>query len=452
MRRIVLSFISIAAFATESAPVPPSEHLDLAAAEAIALRQSPVVNIARLKALAAQQVVRQVRSVFFPQITAEFSGVATGDDIADYMGWNRITNKDTRIGATGGLNNPTVLTREANGILFSQLVTDFGRSWDLTAASKNIALSEAQRSLVARAKVLLLVDQCYFRMLQAQAVLRVADETVMARQLLADQVAALAQSKLKSDLDASFARVSLDEAKLLQLEAHNRVDAASADLALALGYKGPRRFSLAPVPQFAAPTGTLAQFISQALVQRPEAIAAHHEVEAASRLAQAERAAHFPRITIQGAAGRTTTGDPRVLGDYAAAGINVEMPLFTGFRLSARAEEMSLQSQAAEQSLRDVEDIIAKDVQVALLNTTNSLDKIQVTASLLQNAEHAYDLAEAKYKSGVTSIVELSQAQVAKLQAQLNHTTTRYEYQMNRLALDFQVASPSRFVIPPTTP
>jgi len=463
MKRFLVLLFGSACCAVAASPKPkppatppqerrpaPVEQLDLANAEAIALRQSPTVYAAQYKALAAKQVVREVRSAFYPQITAEFSAVATGDDIARRLGWNTFTNQDTRIGASGGLNNPTILSRQSNGILFSQLLTDFGRTWNLTAASKSMALSEAQKSMLARAKVMLLVDRAYFEAQQAQAVLRVADETVMSRQLLADQVGALAKSELKSELDASLARVSLDEAKLLRLEAQNRVDAAFADLSNALGYREPRRFALVPMPQFAPPKGNLAEYIAQALAMRPEALALRHERDAARKMASAERAAHFPKISLMGAAGRTTAGDPRVEGDYAAAGINVEVPVFTGFRLSARAQEAALQAQTAEQTLREIEDLIAKDVEVALLSTTNASDKIVVTASLLANAEQAYDLAEAKYKIGITSIVELSQAQLAKLQAQINHTTATYEYQIDRLVLDFQSGAP-KFLQPAET-
>jgi outer membrane protein len=446
MKRFLALFCGVAscAFAAAPAPKPPAgtpqgkaapvEQLDLAKAEAIALHQSPTIYVAQFKALAAKQVVREVRSAFFPQITAEFTGVITGTP-----------DGDQRLGATGGLSNPTILNRESNGLLLSQLVTDFGRTWNLTAASKNLALSEAQRSALTRAKVLLFVDQSYFQAQQAQALLRVADETVMARQLLADQVGALAKAQLKSELDVSFARVSLDEAKLLKLGAQNRVDAAFADLSNALGYRGPHRFALVPVPQFAPPKGNLAEFITQALALRPEVRSLRHEREAAGQMVAAERAAHFPKVSLIGAAGRTPVGEASstpVVGDYAAAGINVELPVFTGFLLSARTREASLRAGAAEQSLHEIEDLIAKDVEVALLNTTTASDKITVTASLLANAEQAYDLAEAKYNIGTTSIIEFSQAQLAKLQAQINHTTATYEYQIDRLVLDFQVGAP----------
>jgi outer membrane protein len=413
---------------------PPTVlQIDLVQAEAIALHQSPTVSEAQFKSLAANQVVREVRSAFFPQITAEFTGVVTDHSSVQ------------RLGATGGLANPTILDRESNGVLLSQLITDFGRTWNLTAAQKNLALSEAQRSALARARALLLVDQCYFQVQQAQALLRVADETIMERQLLADQIEALARSQLKSELDGSFARVNLDQARLIRLEASNRVEAAFAELSNALGYREHHRFALLPVPQFEGPKGNLAECINQALSQRPEALALRNERDAALQLVAANHAAHLPKVSLIGAAGRTPYGETSstpVEGNYAMAGVIVEVPIFTGYNLSARDQESALRAKASAQSLREVEDLIAKDVEVALLNTTTATDKLSVTANLLANAQQAYDLADSKYKIGITSIVELSQAQLAKLQAQIDHTTAAYEYQIDRLILEFQIGSP----------
>ena len=81
-----------------------------------------------------------------------------------------------------------------------------------------------------RASVLLQVDRAYFDALRAQAILRVAEQTIAARQLVVDQVTALASAGLKSALDLSFARVNLSEAQLLLLQAQNGVQASYASL------------------------------------------------------------------------------------------------------------------------------------------------------------------------------------------------------------------------------
>jgi outer membrane protein len=79
------------------------------------------------------------------------------------------------------------------------------------------------------------VDRAYYELLRAQAVLRVAQETVKERQLVADQVHALAKNQMKSSLDVSFAEVNLAQVKLLVVQAQNQLDAASADLSQAMG-------------------------------------------------------------------------------------------------------------------------------------------------------------------------------------------------------------------------
>ena len=70
--------------------------------------------------------------------------------------------------------------------------------------------------------MLLAVDRAFFDALRAQAVAAVAQQTVAARQVVVDQVSALASTGLKSTLDLSFAQVSLSEARLLLVQARQR--------------------------------------------------------------------------------------------------------------------------------------------------------------------------------------------------------------------------------------
>ena len=84
-----------------------------------------------------------------------------------------------------------------------------------------------------------------FGVLEAQAYVNVAEETVRARDTLANQVTALANAQLKSQVDVSFAEVNLSEAKLLLIRSQDAVDQAYADLARALGQDQSVRYQLA---------------------------------------------------------------------------------------------------------------------------------------------------------------------------------------------------------------
>jgi outer membrane protein len=87
--------------------------------------------------------------------------------------------------------------------------------------------------------VLLQVNRSYFEVLHAQAVVKVAAETVGARQLLGDQVTELAKNNLRSQLDVSFADANVSGAKLLLLRAQDSVQQALAELGRAMGSDQP---------------------------------------------------------------------------------------------------------------------------------------------------------------------------------------------------------------------
>jgi outer membrane protein len=130
----------------------PPKNLSLKEAESIALRQAPVLGSAYFNALAANDVVKEVRSQFFPQIEGDVTAVGTSNAIRNAFGGTNHTVPPIRVGASGALNNPTILSRESQGFNISQLIFDFGRTANLTAAARLDALSQAQKTDLIRAQ------------------------------------------------------------------------------------------------------------------------------------------------------------------------------------------------------------------------------------------------------------------------------------------------------------
>jgi outer membrane protein len=438
---LILLCLSTCTFAADPIQEPVPEKLDLSAAETMALRYAPQISQAYFNAQASQEVIRETRSGLFPQITGIVSAVGTGPGIVNAFGGHDSTTAVTRVAANGGLNNPSVYNRESNGLLITQLITDFGRTSNLISAARYQALSQEQKTRLARAQVLLLVDEAYFKALGAQALLRVANQTVAARQLTVDQVTQLTKGQLKSDLDLSFAKVDLENAKLLVLQSQNAVDEGFADLSAALGYRDEHHFTLSEEAKPDFPPENIETLIGQALEYRPEIVALRAELEGDKKFTAAERAARYPTVTLQGAIGRTPTGDAAVEGNYEAAGINVEVPIFTGGLLTARYEEAADRARAAAKAVQDAEDGVVRDVRNSWLDALTVAKKIQATKELLASANEEMDLASSRYKLGVTSIIELSQAQLAQTQAEIGYESAKYEYQIDCARLEFQIGA-----------
>jgi hypothetical protein len=222
----------------------PPKKLSLKEAESIALRNAPVVGSAYFNAQAAKDVVKEVRSQFFPQVEGVIEAVGTYNAIRNEFAGTNHTAPQIRIGASGALNNSLILSRESQGFNISQLVFDFGRTANLAAAAQFDALSQAQKAQLVRAQVVYRVDRAYLNVLKAKALLSVAQQTVADRQVILDEITALAQNKLKSDLDLTMAEANLEQAQQLVHQTGNTVGVAFAELSAALGYKTEYRFEL----------------------------------------------------------------------------------------------------------------------------------------------------------------------------------------------------------------
>ena len=400
-------------------------HLTLKEAQDLALRQNPRISVASLTALADEQATREARAAFYPTIVA--NATAAGADSAD-----------TRL-AAGGLNNPSVFDRNAEGVSVSQLITDFGRTSALAKSAESRSRAGSMELTAARSQILLEVNNAYFGALEAQARLQVADQTVASRQLAFQQIQALATNQLKSELDVSFSAVDLNQAQLLQVRARHDVQAGFATLAEALGEPRPRTFQLVDEPMFPEVTNSLSALIAEALAQRPDLARLRFERDAAQQSARAEYRLSYPTLSAVGGAGVVPIGDSRLPDKYAAAGVNLSIPLFTGGLYAGRRREAELRAQAVAENVRAGENSVIREVQVAALNLELAGQQFTLTAKLLANADQAFSLAQARFKAGSASILELSQADVNRTSARIADADARYDYQIQHSALDFEL-------------
>ena len=255
-----------------------------------------------------------------------------------------------------------------------------------------------------------------------------ARQTFDTRQLLLEQVTALATNKLRSELDVSFAQVALEQGRLLLQKAQNNADAAMASLSTALGYHEFHQFQLVKqsLPMDTV-TNDVSSLIQMALSERPELLSLRERARCGAAIRKIakgftvadhcgrRRGRRFPRRTTAG--WQTTTGRR---GSTQAAFVR-RRPL------PARQHEAELKAQADAEMLRTAEDNVIRDVRIAWLNVNNALEQLHTTEQLVKHAAEAYDLAEARYKTGISSIVELSQAQLSLTSAQIANTNARYD-------------------------
>ncbi|HEX4595862.1 MAG TPA: TolC family protein [Bryobacteraceae bacterium] len=429
LSRIIITVIVAAADPKyASAQAPP--RLTLQEAVALAVKNHPQIQAAQNEVAFANQQIVINRAPYYPTVNGEITG-SQGNDLA-------------RIGA-GQLSASRLFDRIGQGVVVNQLITDSGRTHNLVASARLQAQASAQTLDATRYNVVLAANRSYFEVLHAQAVVKVANETVAARQTLSDQVTELAKNQLKSQLDVSFADVNVSEAKLLLIRAQEGVQQAFAELGRALGSDQSANYQLVDEPLPSGPPDKPDVLVTQAESNRPELASLRSTRESAYRFFEAEKDLSRPTVSAVAVGGaipyiNSPAGSPIPTG-YEAIAANVNIPVFNGHLFSARREAARQHAMEADQRLRDEQEQVARDVRVAWASAITAFQRIDVTAQFLRQAALGLQLAQGRYSLGLSSIVELTQAQLSLTQAEIENLNAKYDYQEQNAVLQYTIGA-----------
>jgi outer membrane protein len=404
-------------------------RLTQADAEQMAIKNNPRVSVARLLALAQHQVVRETRSAELPTANAAITAEQAEDA--------------SRISA-GSLTASRLFEHAGAGGNFTQLITDFGKTGNLIASSKLQERAQNANALATTEDIVIATDQAFFDALQAQALLKVANQNTTTRQTTQSQISSYTKNKLKSTLDLSFADVNLSQAKLLELNARSNADSTMAALDAVLGLDRQVTYDLVEdTSPLSLPPQDADPLVQLALQQRPDLQASTLSQQAAVKFSHAERDQKLPTITAAGTVGSVPIRPATyyVQNWWGGIGVNMNIPIFNGFLYSAQAKEAAIRAQADSEQTRELRDRIVRDVRTAWLTANTAYQRVAVSDELLKQANLALSLAQTRYQLGLSSIVELSQAQYQQTDAAIGYTNAQYQYRLALATLSYQTGA-----------
>ena len=407
-----------------TAPAPTTTALSFDQAEAEALQNQPRLQAAQARSRASAQRIRQAHSAYLP--TAAFN--ATGVLVAD-------TGSST---AAGALTTSAISNRFAYGANLVQLVSDFGRTGALVSSTKYQAAAQESLTTLTRAQARLNVREAYYQVLGAEAVLRAAQAAQTNRKLISRQLSALAASQLRSTLDVNFANVLASEADLAVVRARSTVAQQRSHLATAMGRTQPVSSPLVDTDATASALPPAPEGLQrQAETQRADLTAAEAQQRSAAAFALSEKRLSYPTLSVLGAAGQIPYRDHTLKDSYAAAGFNLNIPLFNGGLFSARRAEAELEATARKEDVNQIRLQVSDQVRESWYRADEAFQSLSVTARLTAQSKEALRLAQARYDAGLGNIVELNEAQLNETSAEINAADAGYSYLARRAELDF---------------
>ncbi|WP_434665061.1 efflux transporter outer membrane subunit [Paraburkholderia sp. A3BS-1L] len=342
--------------------------------------------------------------------------------------------------------------RTPGGILGSQPIDGAGYSVSLTesnweldfwgrvrnlkdAALENFLASDASR----RATTLALITQ----VADSYLLLREFDERIaIAHQTIATRTESLRIFRRRyevgatSRLDLTQSQILLEQALTLaaQLQQQRATDAHALDVLVG----SPVAQSQAQLDDDSVRADLAAGLPSQLLENRPDIVAAEHQLRAADANIGAARAAFFPRITLTGALGSGSTALQDLFSSNTGAWIflpNVSLPIFDAGRNRSNLHlEEARQKEAVAQYEKSIQSAF-RDVADALSAREWLADQVQSARATLDAQTERARLARLRYDSGATPFLEVLDAQRDLLDAQQALVQTRRALLSSRVTL-----------------
>lgn len=301
-------------------------------------------------------------------------------------------------------------------------------------ASQAAGFDAAAREDDARATTLSLVSDvasAYLQLREADAIIAIAEQTLASRASTLQLARRRFEQGLISELDVrQFEATVADPAARVADYARQRTEGENA-LSLLMG-AAPHAIARGQLLSDIVKTVTVPDSLPGALIaRRPDVLRAQHDLQAATARIGVTVAARFPTITVssQYGAQRPVYGnlfDGK--GEVYALQAGVSLPLFTGGRLSSEEKAAKARAEQSKNVLEQTVLVALREASDAAAGVRLRRDQLAAQETQERALQAAYSIAERRYNSGISSYLEVLDAQRSLFAAQLTRVQVERLY------------------------
>jgi outer membrane protein TolC len=428
------------------------QTMTLEEALSYARTHQPALRSALARVAAAAADARVPRAQWLPSFGATlqaFEGT-TNNTTASYVG---VPDVDIpRIGSTkvgtpsaGSAGAWTANTSMLGAIGAGQEVFDFGRIAAQAAVADLSYEAERQRSNAERLRIDLLVKETYYGVLGAHAVLRAAQDAFQRAKVHRDMAAAGVKSGLHAPIELTRADADLTRFDVGQIRAGGSVQSAQAVFAASVGIEGALLDAAAEAPA-QPPAPSLDEALKRATQVDPVLKAGRARAEAAEALARAIIAETRPDLaltaTFSGRAGTATPSSGSLSDQYGPlptvpnwdVGLVLRWPIYDPV-VAARREAAAARTEVARADLSVLVQQEGATVQQAYVALQVNQAALVSLKRAVEAAHANYAQAEARFKAGLGTSLELADAEAVRTDAEIQLAVGEFEARRARAAL-----------------
>ena len=335
------------------------------------------------------------------------------------------------------VENPQGFTLLPASVGFSWLLFDFGgRDAAIALAAESLAAANWTHNATLQTVMLDAITAYYLLFATREAV----DATVAAEQSALQSLEA-ARARLRAGsatrADVLQAQTAHSQSVFNRTQAEGDAARSQGVLANVLGVSPDRPLQITPPPDLEAQRAierSIGELLTAAQAQRPELAAAQARVRAAESNVRVRTSAARPTVSLFGSTGVTFSnpGQDPVTG---AIGLSLSIPIFTGYFNTYRIQQA--RDQVLEQAAtRDrLSDDVALEVWRAYQDLRTEGQSLTTANDLVASAQESYNVALARYRAGVGTVIDLLNAQSALSAALVQRIEARLRWNVAKASL-----------------
>ena len=388
------------------------------------MQNHPLIEQAGQQLQAAQARSEQSRSLFYPQVDALGLYTRIGPvPTLDIPGMGSFSlypenNYDAHLGAR-------------------QVVFDFGRrstQHSLATSHEHLAEDNSRR---VRSVLAYQTARTFYIILYLHENIRELDEEIAALNAHLSVAEKKMQTGSATDFDVLTIRVRVANARSQKVDVESTLQKQTIALKRLLGMPADQEIHLHG--NFTSANGRMDpdSLLAAALSQRPEMLLARDVETSLEIQSNLMSLGNKPSLLASLSLGYKNGYIPDLNQAKLnwTAGVQLQFPLFDGFRTHYQTEAAQADLAAARAHTQDVSEQIESEVRQALADIRARQEKIETSELQLEQAEQALSLAKTQYEIGVITNLDLLVAQTSRHEANLQHIRALYEMILSRFAL-----------------
>lgn len=410
--------------------IASAQVLTLGEALRAAHAHQPTLEIARGALTANTGLADQARSSLLPQLNGTASYTRATSNFVPQPG-GTVPNGSQ---AASSSFATTPLWRV--GLSASQLIYDFGESINRWKAARTAADAASESIHVAEAQVAYNARVAFFTARADKDLVGVARETLANQEKHLAQVKGFVEVGTHPAIDLTQARADRATAQLQLINAENAYAVARAVLNQAMGVERSIDYDLSDeeLPPVEGEDGKVETLVDEAKHLRPEMVNLRLSTQSQELTLRSAHDMIWPNLGLSGSVNESGPALDRTTWNFAGL-ITLSVPILQGGAINAQIQQAQGQLVQANAQLEVERQQVRLDVEQARLGIRAAKGAIAAAEDALANTRDRLRLAEGRYATGVGSIIELGDAQLALTTTSAQRVQAQYQLYTARAQL-----------------